>query len=180
MFSGSLCTILFLDADGERLRKGVAPSFPPDFMTAVDGVNIGPRVGSCGTAAYRKETVIVSDIDTDALWDDYRELALAYGLQAGWSTPILAEQETVLGTFAIYSREPRSPTPRERKVLEQFAHVASVAIEHTWAQESLRRSEAKYRDLIDVSPDAIYIIDTEEIRGKRRECQDHRPHNVRR
>jgi PAS domain S-box-containing protein len=67
----------------------------------------------------------------------------------------------VLGTFAIYSREPRSPTPQERKLLEQFAHVASVAIEHTRAQESLRRSEAKYRDLIDVSPDAIYIIDTD-------------------
>jgi PAS domain S-box-containing protein len=161
MFSGSLCAVLFLDADGERLRKGIAPSFPPDFMTAVDGVNIGPRVGSCGTAAYRKETVIVSDINTDPLWADYRELALAYGLQAGWSTPILSAQETVLGTLAIYSREPRSPTPQERKLLEQFAHIASVAIEHTRAQESLRRSEAKYRDLIDVSPDAIYIIDTD-------------------
>jgi PAS domain S-box-containing protein len=161
MFSGSLCSILFLDADGKRLRKGIAPSFPPDFMTAVDGVNIGPRVGSCGTAAYRKETVIVSDINTDPLWADYRQLALAYGLQAGWSTPILSAQETVLGTFAIYSREPRSPAPQERKLLEQFAHVASVAIEHTRAQESLRRSEAKYRDLIDVSPDAIYIIDTD-------------------
>jgi PAS domain S-box-containing protein len=160
-FSGSLCAVLFLDADGERLRKGIAPSFPPDFMAAVDGVNIGPRVGSCGTAAYRKETVIVSDINTDPLWADYRELALAYGLQAGWSTPMLSAQETVLGTFAIYSREPRSPTPQERKLLEQFAHIASVAIEHTRAQESLRRSEAKYRDLIDVSPDAIYIIDTD-------------------
>jgi PAS domain S-box-containing protein len=161
MFGGSLCTILFLDAHGERLRKGIAPSFPPDFMTAVDGVYIGPRVGSCGTAAYRKETVIVSDINTDPLWADYRQLALAYGLQAGWSTPILSAQETVLGTFAIYSREPRSPTPQERKLLEQFAHVASVAIEHTRAQESLRRSEEKYRDLIDVSPDAIYMVDTD-------------------
>jgi PAS domain S-box-containing protein len=161
IFSGSLCTILFLDADGERLRKGVAPNFPPDFMNAVDGVNIGPRVGSCGTAAYRKETVIVSDINTDPLWADYRELALAYGLQAGWSTPVLSSQKTVLGTFAIYSREPRSPTPQERKLLEQFAQVASVAIEHTRAQESLRRSEEKYRDLIDVSPDAIYMIDTD-------------------
>ena len=161
LFSGSLCLILFLDAAGERLRKGIAPSFPPEFIAAVDGVNIGPRVGSCGTAAHRKETVIVSDINTDPLWADYRELALAYGLQAGWSTPILSAQETVLGTFGIYSREPRSPTPQERKLIEQFAHVASVAIEHTRAQESLRRSEAKYRDLIDVSPDAIFIIDTD-------------------
>jgi PAS domain S-box-containing protein len=161
LFSGSWCAILFLDADGKRLRKGIAPSFPPGFLDLVDGVNIGPRVGSCGTAAYRRETVIVSDINTDPLWANYRELALAYGLQAGWSTPILSAQETVLGTFAIYSREPRSPTPQQRKLIEQFAHVASVAIEHTRAQESLRRSEAKYRDLIDVSPDAIYIIDTD-------------------
>ena len=161
MFSGSLCAILFLDPDGARLGKGIAPSFPPGFIAAVDGVKIGPRVGSCGTAAYRKETVIVSDINTDPLWDDYRELALAFGLQAGWSTPMLSAQETVLGTFAIYSREPRSPTPQERKLIEQFAHLASVAIEHTRAQEGLRSSEAKYRDLIDVSPDAIYIIDTD-------------------
>src|SRR6201987_3252854 len=161
MFSGSLCTILFLDADGERLRKGIAPSFPPDFMAVVDGVNIGPSVGSCGTAAYRKETVIGSDISTDPLWADYRQLAWEEGLQAGWSPPIQSAQETVLGTFAIYSRKPRSPTPQERKLLEQFAHVASVAIDHTRAQESLLRSEAKYRDLIDVSPDAIYIIDTD-------------------
>jgi PAS domain S-box-containing protein len=161
MFSGSLCTILFLDADGKRLRRGVAPSFPPDFIAAVDGVHIGPRVGSCGTAAYRKETVIVSDISTDPLWADYRELGLAYGLKAGWSTPILSAQGTVLGTFAIYSHEPRSPMPQERKLIEQFARVASVAIEHTRAQESLRRSEEKYRDLIDVSPDAIFMVDTD-------------------
>src|ERR1700738_4875724 len=131
MFSGSLCAILFLDPDGERLRKGAAPSFPPDFIAAVDGVKIGPRTGSCGTAAYRKETVIVSDINTDPLWADYqyRESALAYGLQAGWSTPILSAQETVLGAFGIYYREPRSPTPQERKLIDQVAHVAGVAIE---------------------------------------------------
>ena len=142
MFNRSLCAILFLDADGERLRKGVTASFPQDFIVAVDGVKIGPRVGSCGTAAYRKETVIVSDINTDPLWTDYREFALAYGLQAGWSTPILSAQEIVLGTFGIYYREPRSPTPQERKLIEQFARIASIAIEHARAQETLRRNEA--------------------------------------
>ena len=141
-FSGSLCAILFLDADGKRLRKGIAPSFPQGFIAAVDGVSIGPRAGSCGTAAYRKETVIVSDINTDPLWADYRELALGYGLQSGWSTPIRSAQGHVLGTFAIYAREPRSPTPQQRKLIEQLAHIASVAIEHTRAQEALRRSEA--------------------------------------
>src|SRR3984893_17175300 len=156
MFSGSLCTILFLDADGERLRKGIAPSFPPDFMAAVDGVNIGPRVGSCGTVAYRKDTVIVSDINTDPLWADYRQLALAYGLQAGWSTPILSAQEAVLGTFAIYSREPRSPTPKQREVIELFPLAPSVPIKHARAKERVRRGEEKYRALIDAPPNAIY------------------------
>lgn len=160
LFSGSLCTILFLDADGERLRKGIAPSFPPDFMTAVDGVKIGPRVGSCGTAAYRKETVIVSDINTDPLWADYRELALAYGLQSGWSTPILSAQEKVLGTFAIYSREPRSPTARERKLLEQFAHVASVAIEHARSEEALKASEQLARGQVEALTYSLDVLAT--------------------
>jgi PAS domain S-box-containing protein len=145
MFSDSFCTILFLDADGERLRKGAAPNFPRDFIAAVDGIKIGPRVGTCGTAAYRKQTVIVSNINTDPLWEGYRELALANGLQAGWAAPILSAQETVLGTFAIYSREPRIPTPQERKLIEQFAHIASVAIEHTRAQEALRRNQEALR-----------------------------------
>src|SRR3989449_7836664 len=135
----SLASILLLEQNGSCLRRGAGPSFPEAFLAAVDGIEIGPCVGSCGTAAFRKEQVIVSDINTDPLWADYRELALAYGLQAGWSTPILSAQENVLGTFAIYSRKPRSPTPQECKLLEQFAHVASVAVEHTRAQESLRR-----------------------------------------
>ncbi|HYZ71500.1 MAG TPA: GAF domain-containing protein, partial [Chthoniobacterales bacterium] len=141
MYSDSLCAILFLDVDGERLRKGVAPHFPPGFIETIDGVKIGPQVGSCGTAAYRKETVIVSDINTDPLWAGYRDFALGYGLQAGWSTPIFSATGQVLGTFAVYYREPRSPAPQPRKMIEQFAHIASVAIEHARAQQALQQNE---------------------------------------
>ena len=141
MYSDSLCATLFLDVDGERLRKGVAPHFPAGFIEAIDGVKIGPHVGSCGTAAYRKETVIVSDINTDPLWAAYRDFALGYGLQAGWSTPIFSAAGNVLGTFAVYYREPRSPAPQQRKMIEQFARIASIAIEHARAQQALDQNE---------------------------------------
>lgn len=141
MYSDSLCAILFLDAGGERFGKGVAPHFPPGFIESIDGLKIGPRVGSCGTAAYRKETVIVSDINTDPLWAGYRDFGLGYGLQAGWSTPIFSVTGDVLGTFAVYYREPRSPAPQQRNMIEQFAHIASIAIEHARAQQALHQNE---------------------------------------
>ncbi|HWO91244.1 MAG TPA: ATP-binding protein, partial [Methylomirabilota bacterium] len=102
--------------------------------------------GSCGTAAYRAEPVIVSDIATDPLWSDYRDLALAHGLRACWSTPILSSEGRVLGTFAIYYREPRTPTPQDQDLIEQITHLASIAIEREEAEEKLRRSEAHLHD----------------------------------
>src|SRR5437870_5724185 len=121
----SLASILLIDPNGRCLRRGAGPSFPEAFMAAVDGVEIGPCVGSCGTAAYRKEQVIVSDIATDPLWANYRELALAHGLRSGWSTPILSSDGNVLGVFGIYGREPRSPTPQHLHTIKQIgrAHV---------------------------------------------------------
>src|SRR3989449_2523209 len=137
----SLASILLIDPNGSCLRRGAGPSFPEAFMAAVDGVEIGPCVGSCGTAAYLKEQVIVSDIATDPLWADYRELALAYGLRSGWSTPILSSEGSVLGVFGIYGREPRSPTPQHHHTIKQITHLASVAIERKQAAESLHASD---------------------------------------
>jgi C4-dicarboxylate-specific signal transduction histidine kinase len=105
-------------------------------------------VGSCGTAAYRAEPVIVSDIATDPLWADYRDLALAHGLRACWSTPILSSDGRVLGTFATYYREPRSPAPREHNFIEQITHLASIAVGRAQAEEALRQAQA---DLAHVS-----------------------------
>src|ERR1700676_255400 len=137
----SLASILLIDPNGNCLRRGAGPSFPEAFMAAVDGIEIGPCVGSCGTAAFRKEQVVVSDIAIDPLWADYREFALAYGLRAGWSTPILSSDGSVVGVFGIYGREPRSPTLQDQQIIQQITHLASVAIERKQGAESLRASE---------------------------------------
>jgi PAS domain S-box-containing protein len=141
--SGSQSSILLFDPNTNRLRHGAAPSLPIPYSSAIDGLVIGPSVGSCGTAAYRAERVIVSDIATDPLWADFRDLALAHGLRACWSTPILSSEGRVLGTFATYYREPRSPTPQEHNVIEQVTHLASIAIEREQAEERLRQAQAE-------------------------------------
>src|SRR5437667_245256 len=102
---GMLCSVLCLD--GERLRHGAAPSLPEDYSRAVDGIAIGPAAGSCGTAAYRHERVIVEDIEREPRWAEFRDLALRHGLRACWSEPIFSASGQVLGTFASYYREPR-------------------------------------------------------------------------
>src|SRR5229473_3817923 len=139
--SNSLHSILLFDPNGNCLRRGAGPRFPEAFLAAVDGIEIGPCVGCCGTAAYRKEQVIVSDIATDPLWANYRELALAHGLRSGWSTPILSSDGSVLGVFGVYGREPRSPTPQHHHTIKQITHLASVAIERKQAAESLHASD---------------------------------------
>jgi PAS domain S-box-containing protein len=140
--SGSLSSILLLDPNANCLRHGAAPSLPLAYTKAIDGAVIGPSVGSCGTAAYRAEPVIVSDIATDPLWADFRDLALTHGLRACWSTPVLSSAGKVLGTFAVYYREPHFPAHQELNVIERITHLVSIAIEREQAEEALRRSEA--------------------------------------
>src|ERR1700733_10452750 len=96
-YSGLLCSVLLLDADGKTLRHGAAPALPKQYSQSIDGLQIGACVGSCGTAAFRRQPVIVSDIATDPLWADFRHLALAHGLRACWSTPITSQDGGVLG-----------------------------------------------------------------------------------
>jgi PAS domain S-box-containing protein len=151
--SGCLSSILLLDPNTNSLRHGSAPSLPTEYAEAIDGIVIGPSVGSCGTAAYRREPVIVSDIATDPLWADYRELALAHGLRACWSTPILSSAGRVLGTFAIYYREPHSPTPQDSNVIGQITHLASIALERAQAAQELQQQA----NLLEQSHDAILI-----------------------
>jgi PAS domain S-box-containing protein len=138
--SGVLASILLLD--GDRLRHGGAPSLPKAYTDAIDGALIGPSAGSCGTAAYRREQVIVEDIATDPLWTGYRDAALPHSLRACWSTPIFSSQAEVIATFAMYYPEPRSPGPRDQDTIEQITHLAGIAIERNRIQEALRRSEA--------------------------------------
>src|SRR5262249_5788284 len=138
--TGVLTSILLLD--GNRLRHGGAPSLPKAYTDAIDGVVIGPAVGSCGTAAYRGEQVIVEDIATDPLRADYREAALPHSLRACWSTSVFSTQGKVMATFAMYYREPRSPSPRDQEIIEQITHLAGVVIGRKLTIEALRRSEA--------------------------------------
>ena len=110
---GMLCSVLLLSEDGDHVRHGAAPSLPPEYVQAIDGSAIGPKHGSCGTAMYRGESVVVTDILNDPLWEDYRDLAVANGLRACWSTPILSGRGKVLGSFAMYYREPHTPSGEE-------------------------------------------------------------------
>jgi PAS domain S-box-containing protein len=136
----TLASILLLD--GNRLRRGGAPSLPSAYTGAIDGAAIGPSGGSCGTAAYRGQQVVVEDIATDPLWAEYRELALPHSLRACWSTPVFSSENKVIATFAMYYREPRRPTRRDQEIIEQITHLAGVAIERKLTEEKLRRSEA--------------------------------------
>jgi signal transduction histidine kinase len=145
----SMASVLLVDSNN-CLRVGAAPRFPKDFMSLIDGIKIGPRVGSCGTAAYRKEQVIVTDMETDPLWEDYRELARQHGLRAGWSTPVLSSDRRVLGVFGIYWGISRTPTPAQYRLIDQMTHLASVAIERQRSQEAIRASERFARGQADV------------------------------
>ena len=140
---GMLCSILLLSEDGDHIRHGAAPSLPEDYVKAIDGAPIGPKNGSCGTAMYRGEPVVVTDILVDELWEDYRDLAAPTGLRACWSTPILSGRGKVLGSFAMYYREPRSPTGAEANLTEVATRIAGLAIEHQAAREILARTQAQ-------------------------------------
>src|SRR5262249_906814 len=124
-----LASVLLLDADGVHLRHGAAPSLPESYIREIEGFAIGPAGGSCGTAAYRREPVYVSDIAVDPLWAPYAELALSHGLRACWSLPILSSNAEVLGTFAMYYRQPRHPNPRDLRAVDIVTRTVAIAIE---------------------------------------------------
>ena len=123
-----LVSVLLLDADDVHLRHGSAPSLPEAYIKAVDGVAIGPKVGSCGTAAFRGSPVFVSDIAQDPLWTEYKHLALPHQLRSCWSTPILDEHKKVLGTFAIYHHTPGLPQDADVRLIEVVTHTVATAI----------------------------------------------------
>lgn len=136
--SGALFSVLLLDKDGVHLRHGAAPSLPDAYNRLIDGVAVGPDVGSCGTAAYDNRQVIVTDISTDPLWANFRELALGHGLSACWSTPIRNRSGKPVGTFAVYYREPRSPNAAELDLIARAVHITYIAIERKQTEEEIR------------------------------------------
>lgn len=154
---GVIGSIVLLSEDGKRIHTGCAPNLPEDYSRAIEGAVIGPEAGSCGTAAFTGETVIVSDIEESPLWRPYRELARPYGLKACWSTPIFDRDHRVLGTFAFYFREVRSPTEAERALVRAYGEAAALVIEHVRLRASLLDSEERFRLLADASSEAVVL-----------------------
>jgi PAS domain S-box-containing protein len=152
-------SVMLMDADGMHLRPAAGPRLPKGWIEAITPLRIGPCVGSCGTAASLKQRVIVSDITTDPLWADYRDLALSHGLRAVWSQPLLSKNQEILGTFCISYTEPRTPNETDLRLIEGAGHIAVIAIEGERSQEALRsafeeirNSEARLRKIIDTIP----------------------------
>ena len=140
---GMICSVLQLSEDGKHIRHGAAPRLPEIYVQAVNGAPIGPKNGSCGTAMYRGQPVIVTDMLTDPLWEDYRELAKLSGLRACWSTPIFTGHGKVLGSFAMYYTQPQAPTGSEARLTEVATHIAGIAIEHERAQTELQHTRSE-------------------------------------
>ncbi|WP_433294231.1 GAF domain-containing protein [Actinoplanes sp. CA-030573] len=140
---GVLVSVLLADPDGAHLRHGAAPSLPDFYNQAIDGIATGEGVGSCGTAAHRRQPVIVTDIATDPFWDDFRDLADRAQLAACWSIPILARDGSLLGTFAMYHRSPRVPHDFDLALARVFAGTAALAIERHHTEQARLDAEAR-------------------------------------
>jgi PAS domain S-box-containing protein len=141
---GCYCSVVLVDSSGSRLEHGAAPSLPASFVTSIIGRPVNTDSGPCAMATYLNEQVISGDLKSETRWAAYEwcPMALAHGLQACWSTPISSMAGKVLGAFAIYYDEPRTPTPLDQSLIEQFTHIATIATERVQNDAMLRRSEA--------------------------------------
>jgi formate hydrogenlyase transcriptional activator len=163
----SKTTILLLDPDGKWLWPAAGPKISPDWMRAITPLPVVEGFGPCATATCLKRTVIVEDVATDPIWpEDFRELAIKSGIRAGWSQPILTKEQHVLGTFAVYSTEPKVPTDTDLALAESASHIALLAIQRqrshealTRALDDIRKSEEDLRRTTDAIAQAIIVLD---------------------
>jgi diguanylate cyclase (GGDEF)-like protein/PAS domain S-box-containing protein len=149
-FPRCMCSIMLMSRDGMHLSKGAAVRLPNAYMQLLDGAKIGINNGSCGAAAYQKQRIIVTDIEKDPLWDNYRADAMQYGLRACWSNPILSSELMVIGTIAIYHQEPYVPVDEELELVDACSHILGIAIERHNSQEHLRLLESGISRLNDI------------------------------
>src|SRR3984885_2753252 len=160
-----ISTVLLMDADGMHLRPVAGRRIPRGWVETTGTLAIGPCRGSCGTAAFLKQRVIVSDIATDPLWVNYRDVALSNGLRASWSQPLLSKTQQVFGTFGMHYTEPRIPSETDLRLIESAGHIAVIAIEGERSRAALAkafdeiaRSEAELRTIIDAIPQLIVTL----------------------
>jgi PAS domain S-box-containing protein len=158
--NGMLGSILLMDSSGRHLRHGAAPSLPQSYNDAIDGIEIGPEVGACGKAAFTRLPAHSEDIAHDPHWGAIREIALAHGLAACWSTPILSRTGEVLGTFAMYYRQPRTPDAADTALVDVVTRTAMLAIERRRAELALQRRTAQFQALLEQSPVGTYLVDS--------------------
>ena len=157
---GSICSVLMLEADGVTLRTTAGPSLPDDYNQAVDGLRCGEGAGSCGTAVFRREPVIVDDIATSPLWDGkFRGLAARHGLRSCWSFPIFSNGGAALGSFACYHREKARPRPEDLVLLAQASALVSVAVDRSRAETSVRQSEERHRAVVAALSEGVMMIE---------------------
>lgn len=154
-----LASIMLMDADQKHLVFGAAPSLPDSYNEHLCSIEVGEGIGSCGTAAWRKETVIVEDLRTHPHWVRYKDLAIKAGLLACWSEPILDSSGSVLGTFCIYLRQPGRPSAEDLKQVHQVSHLAAIAIQRKRDEAMLKESEQHYREIFDNSLDALFLLE---------------------
>src|ERR1700732_723143 len=138
---GMLCSVWLLDQDRVHMRAIAAPNLPESYVAALDGFVVGPQGGSCGAAVNQRKPVFVSDVLTDPILEQVRDIIASHGIRACWSAPIISHQGEILGTFAFYFRSVRSPSPRDIHLIENATSIAGIAIERKKAEENLRRSE---------------------------------------
>jgi len=153
-----ICSVLLVQADGQHLGQGIAPSLPSFYNDAVEGLAIADRMGCCGTAAYTGQAVVVENIAEHPYWEAFKDTAREAGLASCWSQPIRSSTGSILGTFAIYHRHQHSPTLAHMALIEQTAQLASIAIERSKAADQLRASEYNYRQLIQTANEGISVI----------------------
>jgi PAS domain S-box-containing protein len=151
-----IATVLLMDEGETMLRPKAGSKCPREYSAAINPVPVGPSSGSCGTAVFRGEPVVVSDIASDPLWAEYKHLALSHDLRACWSVPIFSSARKVLGTFAVYSPVPRQPNDHDLRVMEFLARTAGIAIERERSERAVRESELRYRLVGDAANDAIW------------------------
>ncbi len=160
--AGTLASVLLLNADGVHLDCIAGPSLPKEWAQQMENLPIGPCAGSCGTAAYRKSPVIVSDIAADPLWDvpEHRASALKHGLRASWSNPVISSAGKVLGTFCMYYRETRSPNPQDLELIDLATDLVRIAIERDRVEEALRASEQVARGQVEALTYSLDVLTT--------------------